>query len=231
MPTVSTNKISLATPFSACDDLILQFREGKIWCYVVKLLLPPWTGYFAFPGSMMKMEETLEDTMKRTYEDVGPQEAPKYAEQLYTFSSLKRDSRSRSISTAYMVPISPETTMNIQNHYKYEYGEWRELKAPGKLAFDHNDMASLCLERIAEKLLLTTLSLFLLPKEFTLTEMQNLYEYSLEKKLDKRNFRKKILSLGIIEETNKLKTGLRSRPAMLYRATHLEMKKISFMNE
>jgi 8-oxo-dGTP diphosphatase len=219
----------LANPYSSCDDLIVKYQDGKLWFYVVELKLAPWVGCYALPGAAIRADETLDDTMRRVYFEALGEKQPLYAEQLYTFSGLKRDSRSRSISTSYIVIPKPGAGEKIENSVKYGKGEWRDLKNPGKLAFDHNEMVKKGFDRIAGKLLYSTLGVLLLPKEFTLTELQNLYEFCGEKGLDKRNFRKKILSLGIIEETGKMKTGGKSRPAMLYKATSLKLEIINFL--
>jgi 8-oxo-dGTP diphosphatase len=107
---------------------------------------------------------------------------------------------------------------------KYARGLWCDVDQLPTLAFDHKGIIEVCVDRIRAKLNYTTIALLLLPQEFTLTELQSVYEYCLGKQLDKRNFRKKMLSLDILEPTELRRTGERARPAMLYRAREREMR-------
>ena len=103
-------------------------------------------------------------------------------------------------------------------------GLWCDVDQLPTLAFDHKGIIEVCVDRIRAKLNYTTIALLLLPQEFTLTELQSVYEYCLGKQLDKRNFCKKMLSLDILEPTELRRTGERARPAMLYRAREREMR-------
>lgn len=201
--------------YSAVDIVVLKFRKDELFVYLVKLANEHLKGALALPGALVKDREMLEETAERIFfESTGKK--PFYCEQLYTFSDPERDPRSRSISTAYLVfPQKKEDSFSVCS--KYVEGEWFNAKALPILAYDHNQIIDVALSRIAAKLNYTTLAFMLLEKEFTLTELQKLYEYFFQTPFDKRNFRNRILSLGIVKETGGLRSGDKFRPAKLYR--------------
>ncbi|NNE28461.1 MAG: NUDIX hydrolase, partial [Saprospiraceae bacterium] len=111
--------------------------------------------------------------------------------------------------------------------------KWEEVSRMGTLAFDHNQILNACLERLKENLRTRPVGFELLPRKFTLTELQHLYEAILNTQLDKRNFRKKILSMNLLEDLNEMQEGVAHRPARLYqfdrkRYQELLSKGISF---
>lgn len=208
-------------PFAATDIGIFRFHSDRLWVYLVELKDEPFQRKWAFPGTLVRDTEDLEAASKRAYlEATGEEEA--YFEQVFTFSSLERDPRQRTISTAYIVLPRPEC--HFKPSPKYFSGEWFEVKRIPELAFDHLEILRVCHDRLTAKLNYTSIALLLLEQEFTLTDLQHLYEYCLGHSLDKRNFRKKILSQNLIEATDTKRTGERARPAMLYRALDRTMK-------
>ncbi len=211
-------------PFAAIDMAIFRFAENKLLVYIVKLKLEPFSGKLALPGSLLQSDEDLRTAARRVFfEATGSQKA--FFEQVYTFSAPDRDVRRRSIATAYMA--FPESDVALfEPCEKYTYGQWRDAFSIHDLAYDHDQILSVCRERIASKLNYTSIALLLLPQKFTLTEMQKLYEYCLQRNIDKRNFRKKILSLNIIKPTGEKRLGRKARPAMLYQAVSRSLETI-----
>ena len=214
--------------FAASDDIIVKFEEGKLQLYIVKLLLGKWKDWWALPGSQLTLNEDMDATAQRVYTEATGLKDILHKEQLYTFSDPKRDSRGRCISTAYIViPRSIEEKAKPIKKDKYSEGKWMDFESAKGLAFDNMQMLKQAKDRIASKLEYSNLGVLLLPSEFTLSDMQKLYEYCWNKKVDKRNFRKKILAMKIVKETGKMRQAKVSRPAMLYKAVSLKLQYLS----
>ncbi len=207
----------------AVDAVIFGIKAGKLCVCLGTVNRPPhYVNVEAFIGGLIEVGETAETALTRHL--ASKTHLPHiYTEQLYTFSALERDKRNRVISISYLALVRPETceadsTSDIR---------WCPVSQLPKLAYDHKEIFTVALERLRGKLAYTNLAQFLLPKEFTLTQLQEVYELVLEREIDKRNFRKKILSLGIIEETGKAQEGVKNRPAALYRFTSQKLKELS----
>lgn len=213
---------------AASDDIIVKFEGGKLKLYVVKLVLGKWKGWLALPGSQLGMNEDLDAAAERVYKEATGQKNILHKEQLYTFSDPKRDSRQRCISTAFIVvPEKIEDKAKPSNKDKYAEGQWIDFNKAKDLAFDNMDMLKRAKSRIAAKLEYSNLGVLMLPTEFTLSELQKLYEFCWNKKIDKRNFRKKILAMKIVKETGKMRQAAISRPAMLYKAFSQKLQYLS----
>lgn len=205
-------------PFAAVDLTIFRYMEDELSIYIVQLKEGPFRQKWALPGGLVRADETLEMAANRVYaEATGQKDA--YFEQVYTFSSPDRDPRSRAISTGYMT-FPQSQTKDFRANSKYLAGRWQNLASLRKLAYDHDEIVDVCVDRFKSKLNYTTIAFMLLPEIFTLGELQRLYENCLNQIFDKRNFRKKIVSLDLVEPTGKMRTGKRARPAALYRAKH-----------
>ncbi len=220
------SKVAQKNPFAATDLVISKFRDGKMFIYLVKIAAEHSKGKWALPGALVKNEETLEQAALRVFFEASNTKQATL-EQLYTFSEPDRDPRNRSISTAYLAfADNPE---NFKVCSKYLEGKWFDLKEIPKLAYDHNKIINVALERISSKLNYSTIGFFLLKKEFTLTEFQELYEYFAKNPIDKRNFRKKVLALKIVKETGKMLTDRIARPAKIYIPIKRKISVISFL--
>lgn len=201
-------------PAITVDVVIFTAIGNDLKMLLIRRSLPPFRDCWALPGGFVRMEESLEEAAKRELmEETGVKNV--YLEQLYTFGDLKRDPRTRVITVAYFALISPRGVRLEPKTDAYEARWFSAYRLP-KLAFDHDKIAKYALQRLKWKLEYTTVAFSLLPAKFTLTELQKVYEIILNKKLDKRNFRKKILSLGIIEETRETMKNVSHRPARLY---------------
>jgi len=222
MKTISKN------PLAASDLCIFRFMNGELYIYLVKLKYSFFKGLWALPGGLVKEKEDLDTTCKRIYKEATGRENA-YFEQLHTFSDPKRDPRTRSISTSY-IALPQGQTVSFSPCTKYETGEWKKVKEIKTLAYDHIKIINNALENIAAKLNYSTIALAMLPKKFTLKDLQDLYEYCLKIKIDKRNFRKKILSLNIVKESGEILTGLKARPAMLFTPKEPGIKSIPMFN-
>ena len=222
-------KITPAEPIRfailAADTALFTVREGELLVRLIKIERPPfYTNTIGLPGGLLDPKENAEQAAQRHTENKAGIAASKvYAEQLYTFSDIDRDPRGRVVAVAYLalVPwekLSPEE----QNGTKEVW--WAPAKKAGKLAYDHDEVLLMAIERLRSRITYTTLLSKLMPKEFTLTELENAYEGILGRQLDKRNFRKKILKLKMVVPAKGKRTGGRFRPAQLYRFASDEVK-------
>jgi 8-oxo-dGTP diphosphatase len=171
---------------------------------------------WAIPGGFIHMDESLQDSARRELaEETGVDDPDIYLEQLYTFGDPGRDPRTRVITVAYFALISSDL-LRLRAGSDAAAADWFPAYHPPQLAFDHADILKYAVRRLRYKIEYTALGFQLLPETFTLTELQEAYEHILSETLDKRNFRRKVLSANILEETCYVRSG-DHRPAKLYR--------------
>ncbi|MBU2590079.1 MAG: NUDIX hydrolase [Nanoarchaeota archaeon] len=202
---------------SVTVDIILFTITGEtLKVLLVKRRIEPFRNMWALPGGFVGMNETLDQAARRELqEETGVKEH--YLEQLYTFGNPERDPRGRVITVSYFALINSKD-LKLKADTDVIEAKWFPINQLPELAFDHKNILDYALERLRYKLEYTTVAFQLLPQKFTLTELQKTYEIIFNKSLDKRNFRKKILSLGLIEETQETTKGAH-RPAKLYSFT------------
>lgn len=202
-------------PAVTVDVVIFSMVEDGLRVLLVKRKSPPFAGEWAMPGGFVHLDESLSEAATRKLaEETGVEDV--YTEQLFTFGAVDRDPRTRVITVAYFAIVPYSAIHHFPGKHE-EATSWFSLKQLPALAFDHGRIITYALERLRYKLEYTAVGFRLLPHEFTLTELQNAYEIVLDEQLDKRNFRRKILSAGIIEETGKKSREGEGRPAKLYR--------------
>jgi 8-oxo-dGTP diphosphatase len=161
------------------------------------------------------MAESLEEAACREMEEeTGLKDA--YLEQLYTYGEPDRDPRGRVVTVAYFALIPADAPVRTEGGSDTRQARWFAVNDLPKLAFDHDEIVSYAIRRLRYKLEYTAAGFELLPEKFTLSELQHTYELILREKLDKRNFRRRILEADIIEATDHMRTG-EGRPARLYR--------------
>ncbi len=199
----------------AADAVIFTVREGKLQVLLIGMKKVPYVGAWAVPGGLIGEEETAEACARRILrEQTGVADA--YLEQLAAFDAPNRDALGRVVSVAY-VALMPSDDVELTTTEKYADVRWWPVARLPKLAYDHKDVIGVALTRIRAKLAYTNVAWSLLPKEFPLSDLQSVYETILGRVMDKRNFRKKLLALDIVEPTGKLARGGAHRPAELYR--------------
>lgn len=200
-------------PSVAVDIVIFTIDKKELKVLLVKRKIPPFKGGWALPGGLVRIEEDLEDAAKRELqEETGVKDV--YLEQLYTFGNPKRDPRGRVITVAYMALINSENIV-LKADTDVSEVEWFSLSSLPQLAFDHKDILDYALKRLRWKFEYTTVGFSMLPEKFTMSDLQDLYEIVFKKKFDKRNFRKKVLSLNILEP-EEIKKDVSHRPPQLY---------------
>lgn len=174
--------------------------EEGLTLLLIKRGIAPFKNSWALPGGLVGNEETLEAAVTRELiEETGV--SINYLEQLYTFGSLDRDPRNRSISVAYYGLVK-QGSFTIKADTDAKEVAWFNVKKLPKLAFDHADIVKKAIERLKGKIVYEPIGFELLPIKFPFSELEKLYSTVLDKALDRRNFRKKIMRFGFIEETS-----------------------------
>ena len=199
----------------ATDVVIFTIREEKLQVLLIKMKKHPFEKMWALPGGLIQPNEDLDHAAERIL-DKCTHVKNIYLEQLYTFGRVDRDAFGRVVSVAYFALI-PSEGIRLATSAEYESVDWFSANDLPVLAYDHREIVKVASERLRAKLAYTNIIYSLLPKEFTLGEMQSFYEIIFDKVLDKRNFRKKILSLNLIQKVNRKKLTGANRPAELYR--------------
>src|SRR5579859_606689 len=202
-------------PSVTVDVVMMSLRQRDLQVLLVKRRSWPYEGMWAIPGGFVNMDESLETAARRELqEETSVQDV--YLEQLYTFGDPGRDPRTRVITVVYFALLDSER-LQVKAGDDAADVSWFSVYHLPPLAFDHAKILQYALDRLRGKLQYTQIAFNLLPEQFTLRELQRVYEIILHCKLDKRNFRKKILSTGILEDTGEKKMEGTHRPARLYR--------------
>lgn len=198
----------------AVDNCIFTLKDGKLNILLIKMK-QKFPGQWALPGGLIKNNETLDNAAQRILrEETAVSDI--YLEQLYTFGQISRDPFGRVVSCAYFALI-PTADIKLKTGVKYTDVQWREFDKLPKLAYDHNQIAAYAKKRLESKITYTNIVWSLLPEKFTLSQLQKVYEIILNKKLDKRNFRKKLLALDLISAVAEKAALGAHRPAQLYK--------------
>ena len=200
------------------DCVVFGFDEGALKVLLIRRGIAPYQNRWALPGGFVRPEETLDAAARRELqEETGLHEI--YLEQLYTFGAITRDPRERVVSVAYFALVRRAEHLPLAATDAAE-AAWYEVEAVPKLAFDHAEILALALVRLRGKIRWQPVGFELLPKNFTLTQFQALYEAILGRALDKRNFRKKLLALELLVPLDEFTTVASRRPAQLFRFDH-----------
>jgi len=195
------------------DLVILTIQEQQLRVLLVKRGVHPFEGECALPGGFVREDESLEEAAARELEEeTGTKNI--FLEQLYSFGDPKRDPRGRVVTVAYYALISPDRA-ELAAGSDAASAAWYPVAKLPKLAFDHPNILDVALNRLRGKLEYTTVGFELLPKKFTLSDLQQMYEVILNKSLDKRNFRRKVLAMGILRPLKEWQQTGR-KPARLY---------------
>jgi 8-oxo-dGTP diphosphatase len=212
-------------PGITVDLAIFTVNKSKLKVLLTKRAEEPYLGEWSMPGGFLRKDESIEHAAQRVLtEKTGVQDV--YIEQLYTFGEPQRDPRSRVITVAYIALI-PWEHLNQPASEKISDLSWASVDSLPKLAFDHKAILNYAIKRLRAKTSYSNIVYGLLPKKFRLSELQSMYEIIINDKLDKRNFRKRMLATGLLQETGKkIQTGAH-RPALLYQFKKLE---ITFIN-
>jgi 8-oxo-dGTP diphosphatase len=195
------------------DIVVLTIQDGSLQVLLVRRGIPPYEGEYALPGGFVHSHESLEQAAVRELaEETGTRNV--YLEQLYTFGDPGRDPRGRVVTVAYFALVAHDRASLVAGT-DAAAAKWFSVAGLPKLAFDHGRILQTALTRLRNKLEYTTVGFELLPRKFTLSDLQQMYEAILDRKLDKRNFRRKIEALGLLKPLKEFqRTG--RKPARLY---------------
>jgi 8-oxo-dGTP diphosphatase len=198
----------------AVDVAVFTVRDGSLHVLLAQARSGPFAGWWALPGGRVGEEESLDEAAAR--ELPAPTAARDvYLEQLYTFGQPRRDPRGRVVSVAYVGLVADPERVGGAAPDKYAGVAWHSVSRLPPLAYDHAAVVRLAVTRLRAKLQYTNLAYTLLPPSFTLGELQSLYEAILGRKLDRRNYRRRVLSLGLLRPLRRMRRGAH-RPAALY---------------
>ena len=212
-----------ARPALAVDCVVFGL-DADLKVLLIERGLEPFKGSWALPGGFVEMNESLDEAARRELEEETSLKNI-FLEQLYTFSAPDRDPRDRVVSAAYyaLVRLSDH---RLQAATDAKDARWFDVSELPTLAFDHAEILQMAKERLQGKVRYQPIGFELLPKKFTLRQLQQLYEVVLERELDKRNFRKKILSMEILKELDETESGVAHRAARLYRFDKTNYQKL-----
>lgn len=195
---------------------VFTIDKGKIKILLVHKKTEPYKGYWVLPGSILSNKETLEDNITDVVCDkLGLPTL--YIEQCYTFSNLNRNPDNRVIATSF-IGLIDNITLVLKRQEKEDVElSWFDINSIPKMGYDHEKILNKLLDYFKKRIINSNILKILFPSDFTLPELQRLYEQITNKKLDRRNFRKHMFNLNVLEETGyKNETG-NGRPAKLYR--------------
>ncbi len=196
------------------DNVIFGFDEADLKVLLIKRAEAPFEGKWALPGYFVYPNEDLDTAAKRVLQELtGLRNV--YLEQVKTFGAPGRHPMGRVITVAYfsLVKISAFTLQPASIASK---AQWHSVSRLRNLAFDHKEILDAAFHRLKWGIRTRPVGFELLPRKFTLTQLQHLYEAILETELDKRNFRKKILSMDLLIDLDETQEGVAHRPARLY---------------
>lgn len=204
-----------ARPALAVDCVVFGFDGERLQVLLVQRDREPFAGRWALPGGFVRIDESVDRAAQRELVE-ETNVSVSFLEQLYTFGEVDRDPRERTVSVAYMALVrSQDHKANASTDART--AAWFDEADIPSLAFDHDKIVQMARDRLRSKVRWQPIGFDLLPPKFTLGQLQRLYEAILERPLDKRNFRKKLLAMELVEETGELESGVHRRPAALYR--------------
>lgn len=202
-------------PALTVDCVVFGLDDEGLRVLLIQRGREPFAGTWALPGGFVDMDETLEAAALRELEEETGLTGL-VLEQLHTFGNPGRDPRGRTVSVVYFALV------NLADHRPAGASDaadaaWFSHGALPQLAFDHADILGVAFRRLQDKVRRAPAAFDLLPPAFTLSQLQRMYEIILERPLDKRNFRKKILGTGLVVETSEVQRDVAHRAARLYR--------------
>lgn len=199
------------------DCVLFGYDEGELKVLLIERNQDPFKNWWALPGNIVGLTESLDESASRIlYELTGLKDV--YMEQYYAFGDVDRHPQGRVVTIAYyaMLRLGGEKTLKPISDFA-KRAQWINVENLPKLAFDHQLIYDKGLEKIKRRIKHQPIAFELLPEKFTLTQLQQVYELVMGKKLDKRNFRKKMLNFGILKDLEEKQKGVSFRAATLYK--------------
>lgn len=202
-------------PGLSIDNLIFGLDHGQLKLMLVKHNVGPAKGHWALPGGFIRRDENLRDAAARLLEELtGVRDL--YLEQLKTFGRVDRFPHDRVVTIAYYALVSAENITLVAGHKTYE-AMWFNARELPELVYDHSEIVEHGLKFLRHKVCHEPIGFNLLPEKFTLLQLQELYEAILDVRLDKPNFRRKMMKMDLLAPCNEKQQGVPHRAANLYR--------------
>lgn len=217
-------------PAVTSDCVIFGFDGVAIKVLLIQRGIEPYKDKWAFPGGFMQIDETVEECAKRELEEETGLKATS-VEQFYTFTDVNRDPRERVITVAHYALVRLEEVKGGDDAMS---AQWFAMNEIPSLAFDHDRILRMAVNRLKERICFEPIGFELLPEIFTMSALQNLYEAILEMKFDRRNFYNKMLKLGILSEAEERPKNASRRTPIKYRFNakkYAELKQKGFRLE
>lgn len=208
------------------DITVFTVDEKTVKILLVKRGKVPFEGEWMLPGGAVYNDESVDYAAKRELKEKTGLENL-YLSQFYTFGNPKRDPRMRMVSVSYLALIDRNKVNILQKTPKTLDAQWFDIKSVPELAFDHKNIVDYAIKTLKKRVSDSTLVSQFMTDEFTMPELRSVYETLLGISLERRNFRKKFISLGLVESIGETKYEGRMRPAELYKFTDKEVKDIS----
>jgi len=201
----------------AVDAIVFGYSKNDgVAVLLIQRKYEPFKNSWAIPGGFVLEDESLEAGVKRELlEETGI--SVNYLEQLYTFGEPGRDPRQRIVSVAYFGLVKASLYQQLKASTDAENAKWFSIKKLPTLAFDHKEILTVAIERLRTKVRYQPIGFELLDKKFPFSDLEKLYTALLDREINRRNFSKKILSFGFLEETGELsKSESKGRPSKMY---------------
>lgn len=199
----------------AVDAVVFGYKDKSLNVLLIKRKIDPFKDCWALPGGLVEEDESLEKAVERELQE-ETNVTIDYLEQLYTFGKPGRDPRNRVVSVAHFALVKPEHH-TIKADTDAKEVAWFPVNDLPELAFDHAQIFEAAKTRLKAKLTYEPIGFDLLADKFLFSDLEKLYMTILEKEIDRRNFRKKILSFGILQELDEKVSEGRGRPANLFK--------------
>jgi 8-oxo-dGTP diphosphatase len=196
------------------DAVVFTILDKRLKILLVKRKYAPFEGKFALPGGFVRINENIEAAAARELEEETGVKGI-YLKKMPSFGDVGRDPRGRVVTVPFLALIDG---VEVKLHATGDaaLARWHDAYALPEIGFDHKQIFEMALEELRDELESTSVAVEIMPPKFTLTEMQNAYEIIKNKKLDKRNFRKKMKEIGLLKELPETKMEGAHRPAQLY---------------
>ena len=217
-------------PAVTTDCVIFGFDGNRLNVLLIERGIEPYKGQWAFPGGFIRMDETADECARRELrEEAGLDDA--YMRQFYTFSAVDRDPRERVITIAYYALVQQRQVTGGDDAAR---AQWFALDQVPRLAFDHDVILRHAIDALRRQIHFEPIGFELLPQQFTMTQLQRLYESVLAVKFDRRNFSNKMRHLGLLDELDEKSILPNKKEAFLYsfnRENYAEFKERGFRLE
>ena len=194
---------------------MFTIKDGKLKVLLFRRDEDPFKGYWMLPSNLLMVNETLEECLEATLDEyVGMTDV--YFEQCHLYSDVNRLPNDRILASSFIALVDSKS-LELKRQEREFHSEWFSIDSIPKMVYDYASIVENATQFLRKRMLSTSILKNLYPSDFTLPELQVLYEQVLGKSLDRRNFRKKLLHLELLEDTGDKTGGHNGRPAKLYR--------------